>query len=137
MAYYWVKTFHLLFVMAWVAAVFYLPRILVNRAEAGAKPEVQERLQLMGTRLYKFGHAMFGLALILGLVLWMGFKIGGGWMHAKFTLVIVLLAYFIYCGKMLKRSVEHLPSSTALRWINEIPILFVLAIIFLVLAKPF
>jgi protoporphyrinogen IX oxidase len=137
MAYFWVKTFHLLFVMAWIASVFYLPRILVNRAEVGAQPAVQERLQLMGSRLYKFGHTMFGLALILGLVLWMGFKIGGGWMHAKFTIVIVLLAYFIYCGKMLKRSVEQLPSSTALRWINEVPILLVLAIIYLVLAKPF
>jgi protoporphyrinogen IX oxidase len=137
MAYYWVKTLHILFVMAWVAAVFYLPRILVNRAEAGANAEVQQRLLLMGTRLYKFGHIMFGLAVIFGMTLWMHFKIGGGWMHAKLALVALLFAYYIYCGKMLKRRTESLPSAAALRWINEIPILFVLGATYLVIAKPF
>ena len=74
-SYYWVKTFHLLFVVAWMAAVFYLPRILVNLSETAGQLPVTERLQLMGLRLYKFGHMMFGLALILGLVLWLGYKV--------------------------------------------------------------
>ena len=55
MSYLWTKTFHLLFVIAWMASVFYLPRILVNMAEAGDAPAVRERLQLMGLRLYRFG----------------------------------------------------------------------------------
>ena len=70
--YLWIKTFHLLFVIAWMAAVFYLPRILVNIAEAGTDTAVRARLVLMGRRLYKFGHSMLGLALLLGAVLWLG-----------------------------------------------------------------
>src|SRR5688572_8596545 len=58
--YLWTKTFHLLFVIAWMATVFYLPRILVNVAEAAAQAEVRQRLFLMGRRLYRFGHNMFG-----------------------------------------------------------------------------
>src|SRR5690606_29241506 len=94
-AYVWTKTFHLLFVMAWVAAVFYLPRILVNLAEAGDAGEVRARLVLMGTRLCRFGDVMFGLAVVLGLVLWMGFGIGGGWVHAKLLLVVLMLVHFL------------------------------------------
>ena len=82
MAYIWIKTFHIVFVIAWMAAVFYLPRILVNIAEAGEQPAVRARLVLMGRRLYRFGHVMFGLAVALGLVLWLHFGIGGGWLHA-------------------------------------------------------
>lgn len=55
-SYYWVKTFHIVFVVAWMATVFYLPRILVNLAETAGQPAVTERLQLMGLRLYRFGH---------------------------------------------------------------------------------
>src|SRR5690554_1288528 len=73
--YLWIKTFHLVFVIAFMAAVFYLPRILVNLGEAGNQAPVRERLVLMGRRLYRFGHVMFGLSLILGLVLWFGYRV--------------------------------------------------------------
>jgi len=139
MAYLWTKTAHLFFVFAWVACVFYLPRILVNLAEAGDEPAVRARLLLMGRKLYRFGHAMFGLALLLGLALWLHFGIAGGWLHAKLVLVALLLAHFVFAGRWLK-GVERgraLPSSTALRWFNEVPVLLLLAIIYLVLAKPF
>ena len=72
-AYFLVKTAHLVFVIAWMASVFYLPRILVNLVEAGDEPAVRARLLLMGRRLYRFGHVMFGLALLFGLGLWFGF----------------------------------------------------------------
>ena len=137
--YFWVKTAHLVFVIAWMATVFYLPRILVNLTETRGQPDVQARLLLMGKKLYRFGHHMFGLALILGLVLWFHFRIGGGWMHAKLTLVVLLLAYFIVAGRWLK-GVEKgraLPSSKALRWFNELPLVLLVAIVYLVLAKPF
>ncbi len=65
MAYLLTKTFHLVFVIAWMSTVFYLPRILVNLAEAGDAPAVRERLLLMGRRLYRFGHVMFGIAFVL------------------------------------------------------------------------
>ncbi|MGE8282056.1 MAG: CopD family protein [Stenotrophomonas sp.] len=149
-SYFWVKTFHLVFVVAWMAAVFYLPRILVNIAEAAGQPAVVERLQLMGKRLYRFGHIMFGIAFILGLVLWLGYKVlpdfptmvapgGAGWLHAKLGLVVLLMVYFTFTGRWLKGTIKGkaLPSSGTLRWFNELPLVLFIAIVYLVLAKPF
>jgi putative membrane protein len=139
MLYIWTKSLHLLFVIAWMATVFYLPRILVNLAEVGEQPAVRERLLLMGNRLYRFGHHMFGIAVLLGLVLWLYFKISGGWLHAKLTLVAILLVYFIWFGRLLKRHAEgaSLPTVRTLRMLNELPVFVLLAIIWLVLGKPF
>ena len=149
MAYLWIKTFHLVFVIAWMAAVFYLPRILMNLAEAGDEPAVRARLVLMGRRLYGLGNAMLGLSVILGMVLWLGYRMfpdfptmvaaGTGWIHVKLALLAVLLAYYIVSGRWLKGidAGRALPSSRALRWFNQIPLLLLIAIIWLVLAKPF
>src|SRR5690606_16053901 len=101
-AYLWTKTAHIVFVVAWMASVFYLPRILVNLAEAGEAPAVRARLVLMGRRLYRFGHMMFGFAVVLGLVLWLHFGITGAWLHAKLALVALLLAHFTVAGRWLK-----------------------------------
>lgn len=138
-AYLWTKTFHLVFVMAWMGSVFYLPRILVNLAEAGDEPAVRARLVLMGRRLYRFGHIMFGVAAILGGVLWFVFHMSGGWLHAKLTVVAVMLAYYIVTGRWLKGVDQGraLPSSRSLRIFNEIPVFALIAIVWLVLAKPF
>ena len=139
MAYMLTKTVHLVFVIAWMAAVFYLPRILVNIAEGGNEPAVRARLVLMGRRLYRFGHVMFGIALVFGLVLWLHFHISGGWLHAKLLLVALLLGHFIMAGRWLKGAGNGraLPSSTALRWFNEFPVVVLLAVIYLAIAKPF
>lgn len=149
-AYLIAKTAHLLFVFAFVASAFYLPRILVNLAEAGdGEPAVRARLLLMGRRLYRFGHMMFGLAFLLGLLLWLGYRAfpgfptmvapGSGWLHAKLGAVVLMLAHFIVAGRWLKGAAagRALPSSTTLRWFNELPVVLLLAIIWLVLAKPF
>ena len=148
MTYLWIKSFHLLFVIAWMATVFYLPRILVNLAEAGGDAAVRTRLLLMGRRLYKFGHNMFGMAFLFGLVLWQGWRVfpatlpnvasGMHWIDFKLGLVAMLLAYFVVVGRMLKRcgAGGALPSPRALRWLNELPLLLLLGVIFLVLAKP-
>lgn len=146
----WTKTLHLLFVIAWMASVFYLPRILVNLAEGWDEgAAVRARLLLMGRRLYRFGHLMFGLAVLFGLLLWLGPRLftalppvvamGTGWMHAKLTLVALLLAHYIVSGRWLKAAAagSELPSGKALRWFNEIPVLLTLPVIYLVLAKPF
>ncbi len=149
MTYLLIKSLHLLFVMAWIAAVFYLPRILVNLSESAGKPEVQERLLLMGRRLYRFGHNMFGIAFVFGVALWQGWRLFPAalpnivgsmhWLDAKLAVVAILLAYFIGCGRLLKRVPAGipLPSSRALRWFNELPVLLVLGVIYLALAKPF
>lgn len=139
MAYLWTKIFHLVFVIAWMAAVFYLPRILVNLAEAGEHPAVRERLVLMGRRLYRFGHLMFGLAVVPGVLLWVHFGIKGGWLHAKLALVALLLAYFIVSGRMLKQAGAGAAMRSArwLRWFNELPVLLLVVVVYLVLGKPF
>ncbi|QDH69583.1 CopD family protein [Marilutibacter alkalisoli] len=138
-AYLITKTAHLVFVIAWMASVFYLPRILVNLAEAGDSPEVKARLVLMGRRLYRFGHVMFGLAFVFGLVLWLYFHVTGGWLHAKLLLVVLILVHYIVAGRWLKGvdAGHALPSSRALRWFNELPVLLLVAVIWMVLAKPF
>jgi putative membrane protein len=148
-AYFWTKTAHVVFVMAWMASVFYLPRILVNLAEAGDVPEVRARLVLMGRRLYRFGHMMFGFAFALGLVLWLGYRVfpqfptmvgaNPGWLHAKLALVVLMLVHFTVAGRWLKGvdKGRALPSSRALRWFNELPVLLLVGIVYLVLAKPF
>ena len=139
MAYLITKTAHLVFVMAWMGGVFYLPRILVNIAEAGDEPVVRARLVLMGRRLYRFGHIMFGLAVAFGLALWLHFGMSGGWLHAKLVLVIVMFAFYIVTGRWLKGidKGRALPSGRALRWFNELPLVLLIAIVWLVLAKPF
>ncbi|MEW5305093.1 MAG: hypothetical protein WDW36_007656 [Sanguina aurantia] len=149
MTYPLIETLHVLFVIAWMAAVFYLPRILVNLAETPGQPPVQARLQLMGRRLYRFGHVMFALALIFGLTLWQGWRVfpaalpnvvgAAHWIDAKLTLVVILFIYFILCGRMLKRAAAGgaLPTSRALRWTNELPVLLLLGVLYLVIAKPF
>ncbi|MEO6228422.1 MAG: CopD family protein [Thermomonas sp.] len=139
MAYLLTKTAHLVFVIAWMATVFYLPRILVNIAEAGSDPAVRARLVLMGRRLYRFGHVMFGIALVFGLALWLHFGIGGYWLHAKLLLVLLMLAHFIVAGRWLKvvDAGRALPTAKALRWFNELPVLLLFAVVYLVLAKPF
>ena len=147
--YLWMKTLHLTFLIAFMAVVFYLPRILVNLGEAGNLAPVRERLVLMAGRLYRFGHVMFGLTFAFGLVLWLGYRVlpafptmvgaGTAWLHAKLGLVLLLLAFYIVTGRWLKGAERGrpLPSGTALRWFNELPLLALVAIVWLVLAKPF
>ena len=139
MAYLLTKTLHLVFVIAWMSTVFYLPRILVNMAEAGDAADVRARLVLMGRRLYRFGHVVFGVAFVFGLALWLHFGIAGGWLHAKLLLVALILAHFIVAGRWLKAgdAGKPLPTARALRWFNEIPVLLLLVVVWLVLAKPF
>lgn len=139
MSYPWIKSLHLLFVIAWMAAVFYLPRILVNVAEAGDVAAVRERLLLMGRRLYRFGHVMFAIMLVFGMTLWMHFKISGPWLHAKLTLVALMFAFYIHTGRYLKKAAAgaKLPSSVFFRWYNEIALLLAIPIIYLAVSKSF
>ena len=137
-AYFWTKTAHLVFVIAWMAAVFYLPRILVNLSEAGDEPAVRARLLLMGRRLYRFGHMMFGLAFVLGLTLWLHFGIAGGWLYLKLVGVALLMVHYTVAGRWLKAHAagRALPSGRGLRWFNEVPVFLLVAVVYLVLAKP-
>jgi len=145
--YLWTKLLHVLSVFAWLAAVFYLPRILVNIAEAQGEPAVVSRLVLMGKRLYRFGHILFGFVFVLGLLLWAGRLIdpvlwphvtAGGWMHAKFLLVLLMLGHFIWAGRMLKNIANGAAPRSAgwLRIFNEVPVVLLLGILVLVYVRP-
>ena len=135
----WIKTFHILFVMAWMAGVFYLPRILVHYVEGKAADEDTRRLVTMGEKLLKFSTMMAVLAIILGLLLWLYYGVTGGWMHAKLLLVGLLVAYqlqtFRYLSQM-KRD-EALNTSLFFRLYNEGALILVVPILILVELKPF
>lgn len=138
MAYLYLKALHLFFVVAWFAGLFYLPRIFVNLAMAGDMVELA-RLKLMASKLYRFMTPLGLIALALGLVLWLGYGVTGGWLHAKLTLVGGLVVYHIACRQLLQvfLSDGNTRSHTWFRVFNELPVLLLLAIVILVIVKPF
>ncbi len=133
----WIKALHIIFVTSWFAGLFYLPRLFVNHAMADGA--VAERLALMERKLYRFMTPLAGLALVFGLWLWLGFGIGGAWLHAKLMLVAVLIVYHLYCGKLMREFElgANRRSHVWYRWFNEIPVLVLFAVVILVVVKPF
>jgi len=135
----WVKALHLIAVVAWLAGVFYLPRIFVHYAEGRAQGEDVRRLIVMAQRLFVFMTIMAALALLFGLWLWLGFHDSGRWLMIKLLFVAGLVAYHVACCVLLRRlqQAETLPSSFALRLFNEAALLLVVPIILLAVVKPF
>ncbi len=134
----WVRAFHIIFVTSWFAGLFYLPRLFVNHAMVTDKTTI-EHLELMEQKLYKFMLPLAVLALAFGLWLWLGFGITGAWLHAKLVLVAGLVAYHLYCGKLMRdfKAGKNTRSHIWYRWFNEIPVLILLAVVILVVVKPF
>jgi len=134
----WVKAFHIIFVTSWFAGLFYLPRIFVNHAME-TNPGAIQRLMLMEQKLYSFMLPLAILALGFGFWLWLGYGIAGKWMHPKLTLVLGLLAYHWYCGKIMRdfKAGKNNRSHIWFRWFNEVPVLVLTAIVILVVVKPF
>lgn len=140
----WIKAFHIVFIASWFAGLFYLPRIYVNLAMVNdtASPE-HARLILMAHKLYRFMTLLAVPALILGLWLWLGYGIGmgpgNGWMHAKLTIVVLLLGYHHACGRILKRfdTGNNHRSHVWYRWFNEAPVVMMIIAVCLVVVKPF
>ena len=134
----WVKAFHIILVTSWFAGLFYLPRIYVNLAMAKQEAEIG-RLLLMAGKLYRFMTPLGVLALALGTWLWLGFGFSGGWLHAKLFLVLLLVLYHFYCGKLLKdfRAGKNQKSHVWYRWFNEFPVLALTLVVILVVVKPF
>ncbi|MDD5056833.1 MAG: CopD family protein [Sideroxydans sp.] len=134
----WLKAFHIFFVVSWFAGLFYLPRIFVNHAMA-QEPAVRERLKLMEGKLYRFVTPIGALAVITGLWLWLGFGFSGAWLHAKTTLVAGLVVYHFYCGHLVKEFAadRNTRSHVWFRFFNEVPVLVLIAVVILVVVKPF
>ena len=134
----WIKAFHIIFVTSWFAGLFYLPRIFVNHAME-TNPGAIQRLTLMEQKLYRFMLPLAVLALGFGLWLWLGYGITGKWMYPKLTLVLGLVAYHWYCGKIMRNFQAGKNQRTHLwfRWFNELPVIALTAIVILVVVKPF
>ena len=136
----WIKALHIVFVASWFAGLFYLPRIFVNLAME-TNPAVNERLLLMARKLYRFMTLLMIPALALGLWLWLQYGIGEQsiWMYLKLVLVILLIGYHHICKSLLKKfeNGENTHSHIWYRWFNEVPVLGMIAVVILVVVKPF
>ena len=134
----WIKALHIIFVTSWFAGLFYLPRLFVNHAMETDKASI-ERLELMEYKLYRFMTPLAVLALALGLCLWLIYHISGGWLHAKLALVLGLIAYHLFCGKLMRdfKAGKNMRSHVWYRWFNEVPVLILFAVVILVVVKPF
>jgi protoporphyrinogen IX oxidase len=140
----WIKAFHIVFVASWFAGIFYLPRIFVNLAMVPVESSSErDRLLLMAHKLYRFMTILMFPALGLGLYLWLVIGIGQGpdqgWLHVKLLIVLALLGYHGYCGRILKcfQAGANTRSHIWYRWFNEIPVLAFITVTILVVVKPF
>jgi protoporphyrinogen IX oxidase len=135
----YLKAAHLLFIISWMAGIFYLPRLFVHYVEGRTAGEDVRRLQVMARKLYHFTSMMAVFALGTGIWLMVGFGFRGGWLHAKLAMVVLLIAYHISMRVYMKRMQRDaaLPSATALRWYNELPLVILAAILYFVVLKPF
>jgi putative membrane protein len=134
----WIKALHIIFVTSWFAGLFYFPRILVNLAmETDAVAHA--RLLTMARKLYRFMTPLAVFALGFGGWLWLGYGFGGGWLHAKLGLVVLLVGYHHGCGRLLAKFEQgrNTRSHVWYRWFNEIPTVILLLVVILTVIKPF
>ena len=137
----WVKAFHIIFMVTWFAGLFYLPRLFVYHAMT-QDAATSAQFETMERKLY-FGIATPGgiLTILFGAWLWLGYGIGAGsgWLAAKLILVIILVLYHLWCGRILKnfRTDSNTHSHVFYRWFNEFPVLVLIAVVLLVVFKPF
>jgi putative membrane protein len=135
----WIKALHVIFVVSWFAGLFYLPRLFVYHSQA-TDGVSRERFKVMERKLYRgiMTPAMV-LTLASGLWMWLAYGYSGGWLHAKVALVALLVAYHFwmrkYLGDFARDANTH--SHVFYRWVNEAPTLLLIAIVILVVVKPF
>ncbi|SDW90886.1 protoporphyrinogen oxidase HemJ [Marinobacter mobilis] len=138
----WVKAFHLIAMVCWFAGIFYLPRLFVYHAACDDEPG-RERFKVMERKLYR-GITTPAMIATVGLGLWLisynpSFYLSQGWLHAKLTLIAVLIGYHFYCGRLVKvfRDDRNTRSHVFYRWFNELPVLILLAVVILATVRPF
>ena len=134
----WIKSLQIIFMVTWFAGLFYLPRLFVYHSLSEDRIS-RERFMLMERKLF-FGIMAPGavLTVIFGLWLWLGFGISGQWLHIKLALVLLLVGFHIYCGVLMYdfRRERNKHSDVFYRWLNEVPMLLLVAIVILVVVKP-
>ncbi len=138
----WVKAFHIVFMVTWFAGLFYLPRLFVYHAltEDAAG---NERFKAMERKLFFFITPWAGLTVLLGLWMlwdyaWQAYS-SSGWLHTKLALVGLLIGYHIYCGKLVRdfKHDRNAHGHVFYRWLNEMPVLVLIAIVILTTVKPY
>jgi putative membrane protein len=139
--YLWVKAFHIIAVISWMAAMFYLPRLFIYHTDAAPGSDKSETFKVMEQRLIKviMNPAMM-ISWTLGLYLaWSVYGFSGGWLHAKLSLVVLLTAAHVYFTRSAKRFARDENTKTASHWrlMNEVPTLLMVLIVILVVVKPF
>lgn len=141
MIYLWIKALHIIAMVCWFAGLFYLPRLFVYHAMSTDEPS-KARFCIMERKLYR-GIMLPSLLLTVLLGVWLLHLnpawLQMGWMHIKLALVAVLIAYHFACGAQMKRFArdENAHSHVFFRWFNEVPVIFLIIIVLLVVIKPF
>lgn len=146
--YSWILWFHIISMVSWFAVLFYLPRLFVYHAENGTNNGFVEVVEVMEMKIYKYiGVPAFwatfisGSALIVLSTSHYGVNVFqmGGWMHAKLTLVALLIVYFFSLGRYRLKLKENTAykSGKFFRFYNEIPTLLLMGIVALVVIRPF
>jgi len=138
----WVKAFHIIFMVSWFAGLFYLPRLFVYHAMSDDEIS-NERFKVMERKLFYGIMTPAGvLTAVFGLWLVFGWGLGidsGGWFHAKMFLVLLLIGYHVYCGKLVKdfKYDRNSRSHVWFRWFNEMPVLALIGAVILAVVQPF
>lgn len=137
----WLKAFHIIAMVAWFAGLFYLPRLFVYHAQATDAVSIT-RFKIMERRLYyAITWPAAVLTTVLGLLLLMlsPYYLKAGWMHVKLTLVVLLWVYHLGCGHFLKQFSQDKNGRDAkfYRYYNEAPTLLLIAIVIMVVVRPF
>ncbi|MBX2824922.1 MAG: CopD family protein [Gammaproteobacteria bacterium] len=136
----WIKALHIIFMVTWFSGLFYLPRLFVYHAMSEEQSQ-RETFKTMERKLLIMTHIGGSLTLIFGimlLIIWPHYM-AMGWMQLKLVLVAVLVAYHIWCVRLVAefRRDKNTRSHRWYRIFNEIPVLFLFAIVFLVVLRPF
>jgi protoporphyrinogen IX oxidase len=136
----WLKAVHVMAMVTWFAGLFYLPRLFVYHADA-ADPIGVERFRIMERRLFAIMTVGAVATLVFGIAMLAAFPpyLSMGWLHVKLALVALLIAYHGYCYKLMRDFTQNRNTRTA-RWyrlFNEVPSLFLMAIVALAVVKPF
>ena len=140
-AYAWIKALHVIAVIAWMAGMLYLPRLFVYHVDAAPGSDKSETFKVMERRLLR---AIINPAMIVtwaaGLWLaWYGFAFQAGWLHAKIVLVLILSGVHGYLSASVRKFAEDRNEKSSRHWriVNEVPTLLMIAIVILVIVKPF
>lgn len=137
----WFKALHIISVICWFAGIFYLPRLFVYHAMSD-HPATQQQLAVMEQKLYRFVSPFALLSIVFGLAMISynpSYYLQAGWLWLKLAFVAFLLAYHLYCGRLVRRFAkqQNQRSHVFYRWFNEAPVIALFAIVTLAVLKPF